>query len=69
LFNLECEPVGDVSITIVDIYGVVVRKFQTYKSDFVHEEPIYLTELGTGIYFVKVEVDGINVDSQKLIIQ
>jgi|GEM_PF-1600706 uncharacterized protein (TIGR02145 family) len=66
--DLETELLGNVTIRIIDSFGKVERTYSAAKSEFFLVEPINIQGLNKGVYLVSVEVNGVKVDSQKLVV-
>lgn len=66
--DLESEMLGNVRIRIIDSFGKLERSYTATKKEFFLVEPINIQGLNKGVYLVSVEVNGVVVDSQKLVV-
>ncbi|GEM_PF-1397412 len=67
--ELQCDPVGLATITLLNSYGIEVDRFTLDKTDYQASKPIRLAGYPRGVYLVKVEMDGKIIDNQKVILQ
>jgi len=66
--DLEFEQVGKVTIRLVNSIGIVKRFITVNKSDETQTFPIDVGALEKGVYFIRIEVNGEEIDSQKIVI-